>query len=148
MFEADQERTFRTFVGQLSAWWPIESHPNGRRAPDVRVEECLGGRVYQVDGGGREHDRGRVTAWDPPRSVSFTWEAVPGPEFTEVDLAFQRLGPALTRVVVVHRGWEFLSTALLDRYTTHEGGWLAVLRNFAAMFEVEGPPADDPTPGR
>jgi hypothetical protein len=62
---------------------------------------------------------------------------VPGSESTEVDLRFQRLGPALTRVVVEHRGWERMSSALYDRHTTYEGGWLAALRRYASVFEAE-----------
>lgn len=138
MIEADQERTFRTFVRQLAAWWPMETRTfTPAKVSDVRVEEWVGGRVYQVLGAGGERDWGHVTSWDPPNAFSFSWDVAPGLEFTEVDLHFQRLGPALTRVVVVHHGWECLSTALLDRYTRYAGGWLAALRRFAAMFEVE-----------
>jgi hypothetical protein len=138
MIEADQERTFRTFVRQLAAWWPMETRAiTSGKVSDVRVEEWVGGRIYQIHHPGRERDWGHVTAWNPPNSFSFTWDMVPGMEFTEVDLHFQRLGPSLTRVVVVHHGWESLSTALLDRYTRYAGGWLAALRRFAALFEVE-----------
>ncbi len=144
MIEASQERTFHTFVRRLSAWWPIEGRAAmggmggmTRGTGDVRVEEWVGGRVYQGGRGGAERERGRVTSWNPPSSFAFTWEVAPGTEVTEVHLRFQRLGPALTRVVMVHHGWEYLSTALLDRYTGHTGGWLAALRRFAAMFEIE-----------
>ena len=64
-------------------------------------------------------------------------EAVAGPERTEVALRFQRFGPALTRVVIEHRGWEKLSSALYDRHTSHVGGWLAALRRYAAIFETD-----------
>ncbi|MUN42698.1 SRPBCC domain-containing protein [Actinomadura litoris] len=148
MIEASQERTFHTFVRRLSAWWPIEGRAAATGKPgDVRVEEWVGGRVYQAGRAGAERERGHVTIWNPPSSFAFTWEVAPGAEITEVHLQFQRLGPALTRVVMVHRGWECLSTALLDRYTGHAGGWLAALRRFAAMFETDPRPrrqaADD-----
>jgi hypothetical protein len=137
MIEADQERTFNTFVRQLAAWWPMETRAitSGNAVNNLRVEEWVGGRIYQVQHPGGEYDWGHVTSWNPPDSFSFTWEGLPGPDFTEVDLHFQRLGPGLTRVVVEHYGWERLSTALLDRYTKYSGGWLAALRRFAAMFE-------------
>ncbi|GAA2079373.1 hypothetical protein GCM10009780_15600 [Actinomadura alba] len=137
MIEADQERTFHMFVRRLAAWWPMETRAitSGTDMDELRVEEWVGGRIYQVHDLGGEHDWGHVTSWNPPDSFSFTWKIVPDPEFTEVDLHFRRLGPVLTRVVVEHHGWERMSTALLDRYTKYAGGWQAALRRFAAMFE-------------
>jgi hypothetical protein len=151
MIEADQERTFHTFVRQLGAWWPMETRPiTPGKMPEVRVEEWLGGRVYEIRDFGGEYDCGHITSWNPPTSFSFTWAAVPGPEHVAVDLHFQMLGPALTRVVVVHHGWECLSTALLDRYAKFAGGWVMALRRFAAMFEDDSPPlpsvSDDSEP--
>jgi Activator of Hsp90 ATPase homolog 1-like protein len=150
MIEADQERTFDTFVKQLAAWWqPLETRSIALGKPtDIRVENWVGGRIYEVRNQDRENVWGHITSWNPPESFSFTWEIIPGPDFTEVDLHFQRLGPALTRVVVMHHGWESLSNALLDRYAKYAGGWVLALRNFAAMFE-DDPPAvrslpDDP----
>lgn len=143
MIEADQERTFHTFVERLGAWWPMQERLiTPRKSSELHVEEWLGGRIYEVGDPGGEYDVGRVTLWKPPDAFSFTWEMSPGLEFTEVDLHFQRLGPALTRVVVVHHGWERLSSALLESYTSHVGGWLGALRRFAAMFEAEDPAAD------
>lgn len=139
MVEADQERTFHTFARRLGAWWPMETRPAAAgKGPDVRVEECVGGRIYEMRDDGSEYECGHITAWHPYSSFSFTWDAMPGPEHTAIELHFQRLGPALTRVVVVHHGWECLSTALLDRYAKFAGGWVMALRRFAAMFE------DDP----
>lgn len=145
MIEADQERTFHMFVGRLAVWWPMEAPAitSGSDADGLRVEERVGGRIYEVHEPGGEQDRGHVTSWNPPDSFSFAWEVAPGSEFTEVDLHFHRLGPALTRVVVEHHGWERMSTALLGRYTKYSGGWEAVLRRFAAMFE-SGPQAMRP----
>lgn len=125
------------FARRLAAWWPMEARvaASGNGMDELRVEERVGGRIYQVHDPGDESDRGHVTSWNPPDSFSFAWEIAPGPEFTEVHLEFYRLGPALTRVVVEHHGWERMSTALLSRYTKYSGGWQAALRRFAAMFE-------------
>lgn len=133
--EADQERTFLTFVRQLAAWWPIGTRAlTSSEIRDVRVEEQFGGRIYEIHLDGTESDWGRVTLWKPPEAFSFTWEVTPCPESTEVGLEFQRLGPALTRVVVEHHGWERLGTALIDRYPRFAGGWRLALSRFAAMF--------------
>ena len=137
MLEADQCRTFETFVHRLSTWWPMEVRSPHRRSAEVRVEEWCGGRIYRVDSGGREHEWGRLTSWHPPDSFSFMFDGAAESEPTEVALRFQRLGPALTRVVVEHRGWERLSGALYDRDTSHAGGWLAALRRYAALFETD-----------
>ena len=50
---------------------------------------------------------GEVLAWEPPGRFAMSWKMTPVP--TEVELTFQALGPALTRVSVEHRGWEALS---------------------------------------
>jgi hypothetical protein len=143
MIEADQERTFRAFVTRLGAWWPLQERLiTPRKSGEVHVEEGLGGRIYEVGKRGDEYVLGWVTLWKPPDAFSFTWEMSPGSESTAVDLHFQRLGPALTRVVVIHHGWERLSTVLLESYTDHAGGWLGALRRFAAMFEIEPDPAE------
>jgi uncharacterized protein YndB with AHSA1/START domain len=141
MIEADQERTFQMFARRLAAWWPVETlSSTPGKASDVRVEEWAGGRIYEIRHGG-EHNWGQVTSWNPPKSFSFTWKIIPGREFTEVDVLFQKLAPALTRVVIVHHGWESLSTALFDRYAKYAGGWALALRRFAAMFEDDLPAA-------
>ena len=137
MIEADQQRTFDMFVRQLSAWWPMRPPGVQRRTSDVRVEEWPDGRIYRVDRSGTEADLGRVISCDVPRSFSFSWGPASGPERAEVYLRFQSLGPALTRVVVEHRDWECLSTALFEGYTDFAGGWVSALRRFAALFEVE-----------
>jgi uncharacterized protein YndB with AHSA1/START domain len=142
MIEAGQERTFQMFARRLTAWWPVETRSRTTgNVSDVRVEEWVGGRIYEVRSHGGECDWGHVTSWNPPESFSFTWKVTPGREFTEVDLLFQRLGPALTRVVIVHHGWESLSTALFDRYEKYAGGWALALGRFAAMFEDDLPAA-------
>jgi hypothetical protein len=142
ILEVDQHRTFETFVRRLSTWWPMEARSPHRPSAQVRVEEWGGGRIYRVDPGGREYEWGRLTSWDPPNSFSFVSESAPESERTEVALRFQRLGPALTRVVVEHRGWERLSSALYDRHTSHVGGWLAALRRYAAIFETDASAGD------
>ncbi|MEV0428284.1 SRPBCC domain-containing protein [Micromonospora sp. NPDC050495] len=144
MVEATQERTFNTFVGQLAEWWPIQTRvlsPGAVR--DVVVETRLDGRIYEVREDGSQSDWGRITSWRPPESLSFTWEVTPGPEFTEVEIRFQRLGPALTRVTVTHHGWERLGPALSDRYDKFANGWPGILRRFAAFVEgsTSGSPA-------
>ncbi|MFD0853872.1 SRPBCC domain-containing protein, partial [Actinomadura adrarensis] len=125
MIEADQERTFHAFARRLGTWWPMQDRvlesPRGR---ELRVEEYAGGRIYEGDGQTAEHEFGRVVAWEPPHSFAFTWRSGSDAESTRVELRFQRLGPALTRVVVAQRGWETLSTALLESYTDDAGGWL------------------------
>ncbi|MFF5218591.1 SRPBCC domain-containing protein [Micromonospora sp. NPDC000442] len=136
LVEAAQERTFDTFIGRLAEWWPIQTRvlaPGAVR--DVIVEAHLDGRIYEVRDDGSQSDWGRITSWRPPESLSFTWEVTPGPDFTEVEIRFQRLGPALTRVMVTHHGWERLDPALFDRYHKFANGWPGILRRFAMLAE-------------
>lgn len=142
MIEADQRRTFEAFARKLAKWWPAGSGRR-RRTADVRVDEHAG-RIYQVGADGVEREWAVLTSWRPPHAFSFIPTSGTTGESAEIALRFQRLGPALTRVVVEHRGWEHLSGALYERDTIGAGGWLSALRSYAAVFETDGPPAAPP----
>ena len=65
----------------------------------------------------------------------------------EVELSFTALGPALTRVAVEHRGWEWLTEEQLSEDCAAPGGyasgaystgWALVLDCFVASLRPEG----------
>ncbi|WP_440072824.1 SRPBCC domain-containing protein [Streptosporangium sp. OZ121] len=135
--EADQTRTFGTFTRQLATWWPIESFAiEPGKVRDVCVEEHVGGRIYEVLHDGQERDWGHILRWEPPQLVTFTWEVIQGPAFTEVELRFKPLGPALTRVEMIHKGWENLTPLLMDYYLAHQSGWPMILGRFESTFSA------------
>ena len=88
---------------------------------------------------------GEVLAWEPPGRFAMSWKMTPVP--TEVELTFQALGPALTRVSVEHRGWEALSDeqiaedcALPGGYAngSYVRGWAQILARLTAAVQGAG----------
>jgi len=115
--------TFETFVATMGVWWPKNPFSAGKdRVRDVTVERHVGGRVYETWADGTEVNWGELLAWEPPGRFAMTWEIVSA--LTEVELTFAELGPALTRVCVVHSGWEKLSDEQLAEDCALPGGYL------------------------
>jgi hypothetical protein len=136
--------TFETFVGTMGTWWPVNPFSAGKdRVRDVTVERHVGGRVYETWADGTRVDWGELLAWEPPERFAMTWEIVSAQ--TEVELTFAELGSSLTRVCVVHSGWEKLSDeqlaedcALPGGYAggSFDKGWALILGQFAATAEA------------
>jgi len=111
LVEVPPQDAFRIFTEDIDLWWRrgLRYRVGGGRAGTIHLEAGVGGRLYEsiTAGGDTElKETGRVTTWDPPRRLCFTWRAVnfAPEESTEVDVAFEpsRTG---TRVTVTHRGW-------------------------------------------
>jgi len=114
---------FETFVARMGTWWPVNPFSAGKdRVRDVTVERRVGGRVYETWADGTQVQWGELLAWDPPERFAMTWVIVSA--LTEVELTFAELGPALTRVSVVHSGWEKLSDEQLAKDCALPGGYL------------------------
>ncbi|HEX5054127.1 MAG TPA: SRPBCC domain-containing protein [Planctomycetota bacterium] len=102
---------FDLFTREIDRWWlrgPKYRHA-GRAAGSIRIEPNLGGRVVETWRDGdeqREFELGRVTAWQPPERLAFTWRnATFAPlEQTAVDVHFAAAGDG-TLVTVRHSGW-------------------------------------------
>lgn len=128
----DPGRAFRRFTREIGAWWPLRSHSVGQeRAETVVFEEGVGGRIVEKIRGGEECTWGTVTAWDPPRSVSFTWH--PGDDrarATQIDVTFEPV-PGGTRLVLVHSRWETLGALGKMARRGYPIGWAYVLRLWA-----------------
>src|SRR5215469_4222760 len=119
---ASLEHTFGVFVAEIGAWWPAQPFSAGKeRVRDITIEQRQGGRVYETWDDGTEVDWGTVLAWQPPGRFGMTWNGTPAA--TEVELTFTTLGPALTRVVVEHRGWDALTEEQLGEDCALPGGY-------------------------
>lgn len=105
------ERTFELFTAQIGSWW--------RRGPRFRyagadqglihIEPGIGGRLFESwteDNEERAFEVGRVTRWDPPKALAFTWRNAnfADGEVTQVEVCFNDHGES-TMVTVIHRGW-------------------------------------------
>jgi uncharacterized protein YndB with AHSA1/START domain len=129
---APAERVFRLLVepDELVRWWPDA----------VELEPEVGGRVRLRFADGNEIV-GRVTRFEPPRALGFTWgwPHRPGAE-TQVDFTVADLGERGCEVTVTHDGW----AGLEELRPQHDRGWTHFLGLLAAL--VEGRPFEKTMP--
>ena len=105
---------FDLFTREIDRWWrrgPKFRH-SGREIGVLHLEPRLDGVVSETwtdAGGAHRIELGRVTAWEPPHRVAFTWRNATFAPFeqTDVEVTFAAMG-ARTLVTVRHRGWESL----------------------------------------
>ena len=122
--ERPPETSFRLFCEEMSQWWPGGFGKNSK----VYIEGCLGGRYYERNGDGVETEIGRVTAYEPPSLIAFTFR---DPEWelpTQVTVRFTAEGNA-TRVALEHSGWE-QNAKLSEKRKDYESGWDFVLGEY------------------
>ena len=145
---SDRAHTFEVFVRTIGEWWPTVPFSNGgEQVATVVLEPRVGGRFYERWTDGTECEWGEVLAWDPPEAFTTTWLVKGTP--TRVEITFRELGPTLTRVELVHSGWEALTggqrredCALPGGYEggAYVEGWRRILGSFAGM--LGGPVAE------
>jgi len=143
--QAPQERAFAVFTERMGSWWPLDTHAIGPQpVVDAVIEPRAGGRWYERSADGSEIKWGRVLVWEPPRRVVLAWQlsADYDPDeriHTEVEVRFTADGARRTRVELEHRGLEAYAERaheMRDSFGS-EGGWLGLLRRYAATAEGE-----------
>jgi uncharacterized protein YndB with AHSA1/START domain len=105
---------FELFTRDIDSWWRRgpQYRNAGSRGGFVHIDPHVDGRVFESiedENGPRIFEIGRVSAWEPPHRLVFSWRNAnfaPG-EITEVEVRFlaSRSG---TTVEVTHRGWAAL----------------------------------------
>lgn len=132
------EVAFRVFTEGVAEWWPTKTHSIGEeRVETVIFESGVGGRIYERHNDGSEHEWGRVTEWEPPGRVVYTWYPGRGPETGQtVEVRFTADDDG-TRVDVDQRGWELLGEEAEGTRASYDGesGWNSVLRLYAEAAE-------------
>jgi uncharacterized protein YndB with AHSA1/START domain len=104
---ATPEDCFDTFTEDIGLWWQphglFEITPRGDGTLAFenreRLVTCLpSGKVFEI---------GRVTVWERPTRLAFTWrQATFAPDqVTSVEVNFEPAGID-TKVTVTHRGWD------------------------------------------
>lgn len=134
--KASAERAFDAFVDDIGAWW----RPNGLfqttpRAPGrMAFERGEGGRLTETLASGKVFEIGRISVWEPPRRLVFSWRQVSFPPelSTEVEVVFEALGEE-TRVSVEHRGFDRVPA---DSAARHGFPDQALLMRLAEWWQV------------
>jgi uncharacterized protein YndB with AHSA1/START domain len=131
------EAAFRRFTADFAVWWPSRTHSIGGRRVKRIVFEChVGGRIYEELTDGRRFQWGKVTAWDPPRRVGFTWHPSRDErEAQDVEVTFTPEGTG-TLVQLVSTGWERLGARAQRARKGHDIGWGSVLDVYAGRWSA------------
>jgi uncharacterized protein YndB with AHSA1/START domain len=122
---------FSMWTTRASTWWPADHSVSGESGLRVVFEERVGGRIYERTPGGVEHEWGRVTVWEPPSRLAYTWHLRFAPEdATDVEIRFVDAGGDRTRVEIGHSGWERLGERAPERREGNRLGWTSVFPHF------------------
>lgn len=128
---APPERAFDAFTRDIGLWWQpnalfqfVPGKPGG--AGRLAFETGVGGRFTETFADGSVFEIGRITAWEPPARLAFTWrQASFAPDqLTHVEVRFEPLSDG-TRVSVRHEGWETIPQAHAARHTFPDAIFLA-----------------------
>jgi len=110
LVKVPQATAFEVFTQEIDLWW--RKGPKfrfGRQPGSLKFEPSLGGRLFESfpsESGTHVREVGRVTVWEPPARLVFTWRNVnfADDESTEVEVLFEP-SESGTLVTVQHRGW-------------------------------------------
>lgn len=123
--ERPPEVSFRAFCEEIGAWWPAGFSGDGSK---VFLECEVGGRLYERRVDGSEYEIGRVTRYQPPSVVAFTWRAPSWEVATQVEIRFIADSGA-TRIELEHSGWERDAKAR-DARGRYDSGWDSMLGHY------------------
>ena len=133
--KASAERAFDVFTGDIGLWWrPNVLFATTPRPPGVLAFEG-GSRLVETLADGKVFQIGRVTAWERPSRLVFTWRqaAFPPNLATEVEVLFEPVGDE-TRVSIEHRGFDRVPA---DNAARHSLPDAVLLRHVASWWRGE-----------
>jgi uncharacterized protein YndB with AHSA1/START domain len=140
-----QEQAFWAFT-DLDGVKPREHNMLAVPIEQTVLEQHVGGDVYDRGVDGSTCRWGRVLTFDPPRTITFSWDI--GPDWqvatdlnhtSEVEVTFTAEDDRHTRVTLVHRhldrhgaGWESMREGV-----DVEDGWPLYLARYLALTRSE-----------
>jgi uncharacterized protein YndB with AHSA1/START domain len=134
--ERPPEISFRLFCDEIGRWWPRGPSFGGKELADMFIEGHIGGRFYERYVDGTEYEIGRVTAYEPPHVVGFTWRAPSWALTTQVEIRFSAEGPG-TRVELEHHGFEQADN-IRATAKSYDSGWGEVLAKYITHANASG----------
>jgi uncharacterized protein YndB with AHSA1/START domain len=127
------EHAFDVWTARIDQWWPRDHTVTADPDLLVVLEPRPGGRIFERQANGHEHDWGAVTAWEPPTHLAYTWHLNRDrSDATAVEIRFVRVDDLVTRVEIEHSGWERLGADGERWRDRNGGGWSTLLPHFVA----------------
>lgn len=126
------DAAFKRWTTDIATWWPSRTHSVGQdKVKTLVFASGVGSRCYEVWHDGTEKEWGRVTVWDPPRLVRYTWYPDRTAESAQdIEVRFEPEG-AGTRLTLTHTGWERLGKDARKARRGYPIGWSYVLSLYA-----------------
>ena len=136
------QRAFQAFTQEIAAWWRpkglFQFTPQDTR--ELRFEPGVGGRFLMKLRDGSEFEIGRVTTWQPPEELGFSWrqQSFAPEQSTQVRVRFEAVEEE-TRVTVEHTAWDTIPQRHAARHNfplhvfqlRHAEWWQALLASLA-----------------
>jgi uncharacterized protein YndB with AHSA1/START domain len=138
-FELDcpVEHAFETWTGRIGQWWPLDHTVSAAPGLAVVLEGRPGGRIFERELSGVEHDWGEVTVWEPPTRLAYTWHLNRDrSDATQVEIRFLPSPGDQTRVEIEHRDWERLGSAAAPWRERNVAGWTSLLPHYRAAVRL------------
>jgi hypothetical protein len=126
------EAAFHRFTAEMGTWWPSRTHSVGeKRVQRIVFETREGGDIYEEHVDGRRFAWGRVTLWEPPQRVRFTWHPSRDPSTAQdVEVLFRPEGTG-TRLELTAAGWERWGKGAARARRGYDVGWGYILNVWA-----------------
>jgi uncharacterized protein YndB with AHSA1/START domain len=131
--ERAPEIAFRVFCEAIGEWWPKGPSFNGKVLADMVIERRIGGRFFERFTDGTEYEIGRITDYQPPALVGFTWRAPSWDLTTQVLIRFIPEGSG-TRVDLEHSGWEQADN-IRETRKNYDRGWEFILGQYQSRAD-------------
>ncbi len=126
------DAAFKRWTTEIGTWWPARSHSVGQKQVKTIVFGAgVGERVYELWHDGTQQEWGRITRWEPPRMVRYTWYPDRTAESAQdIEVRFEPEGSG-TRLTLTHTGWERLGAEARKARRGYPIGWSYVMSLFA-----------------
>jgi len=144
---ASVEDAFAGFTDGMGTWWPRALTWSGELLERIGIEGRAGGFCYEIGANGMRLDWGRVSSWEPPHRLAFSWQIGPGrapqpnpARASQVEVSFEATTGERTIVTVTHRGWERHgegAAAYRDEFAD-AGAWRTILDSYAGAVARRG----------
>jgi len=135
---ADPERVFQAYVEKINEWWSWQGKnnrytwaPDGVEPSEIHFEPQLGGRYFERFADGSEFEIGRITHYDPPNKLAFSWAGrdwPPGESLFELSFDAADEGTLLT---LTHSGFEIFGEEAAEMVQGYTMGSKEILGFFA-----------------